>query len=290
MRGRSPGVDFQIYNQITKVQYEEARGVVQARVVGREVRLMNSVSSSKVAIDGCELKVLRAGAGTPLLLVHGGEQDAQAYRSVAEELGSGFDVVVYDRRGYAGSPSSHIATGDAFVEQQAHDAGELLGQLGTGPAIVFGTSSGAIIALRLALRCADRVRGLILHEPAWIEPFPVVADAFRQLIASGARPGGGGSDRYKPQNAEYWRRCEVEPILSHRISHTELAAVRAPAVVALGMESGPQMQAIAAWTSWKLGAPLLEFPGGHEPVFEVAPAQFSAAVREACRRLEEMTG
>lgn len=243
------------------------------------------MSTLKIAVDGCELKVLRTGAGPALLIVHGGEQDADAYEAVALELRTAFDVIAYDRRGYAGSPSDQIAAGEQFIDQQVGDAAALLTRLNVGQAIVFGTSSGAVIALHLTLRFPNLVRGLILHEPALIGPFPVLAEAFRQLIAGGGRPGGGGQGRHKTANVEYWRRHEVDPFLAHQIAPAQLTPLRVPAVTALGRASAPQVQSIATWVSWRLSTALLEFPGGHEPVYETEPFEFAAAIRKACERL-----
>jgi pimeloyl-ACP methyl ester carboxylesterase len=51
------------------------------------------------------------------------------------------------------------------VEEQADDAAGLITALGLGPVGAFSGSSGATIALELALGHADLVRGVVLHEP-----------------------------------------------------------------------------------------------------------------------------
>jgi len=50
--------------------------------------------------------------------------------------------------------------------EQADDAAWLLKATGHAPAIVFGSSSGALTALDLVLRHAEVVRGAIVHEPS----------------------------------------------------------------------------------------------------------------------------
>ena len=80
-----------------------------------------------------------------------------------EELARVGRVITYDRRGYArsgGEPVRNLSTHSA-------DAAALLESLQAPPAVVVGTSSGAMIALDLAVRRPDLVRAVVEYEGPW---------------------------------------------------------------------------------------------------------------------------
>jgi pimeloyl-ACP methyl ester carboxylesterase len=116
----------------------------------------------KVA-DG--LHTERAGDGPPLVLVAGGAGDAGVYEAVVPLLARRFTVLTYDRRGNSRSPS----TGDFSVPAQADDVVTVLRHHGFERGYVFGSSGGAIIVLDLLARHADRLLGLVAHEPPLVQ-------------------------------------------------------------------------------------------------------------------------
>ncbi len=101
------------------------------------------------AVNGTTLYAEVRGAGSVVLLIPGGAEDAEGWRPVAERL-SGHTVVTYDRRGTLRSGREDWpGQGSA---QHAADAAALLTALGLGDAVVFGGSSAGIIAVQMALR------------------------------------------------------------------------------------------------------------------------------------------
>ncbi|MDQ1374722.1 MAG: hypothetical protein QOJ09_2060, partial [Actinomycetota bacterium] len=103
------------------------------------------------------------GAGSPILLIPGTPGDGGQFDAVAAELAADLMVLTYDRRGTSrsGAPEGWSQTS---VAEQADDAARLLAQVGVEPAMVFGTSNGAAVALELALRHPEQVAGIMLHE------------------------------------------------------------------------------------------------------------------------------
>jgi pimeloyl-ACP methyl ester carboxylesterase len=102
------------------------------------------------------------GAGPVLLLLPGGDGDADACDTLAGHLEPHFTVLTYDRRGlsrstFTGKPPDLAAHAD--------DAALVLAAATDIPALVFGTSIGALIALELTVRHPDRVRMAVTHEP-----------------------------------------------------------------------------------------------------------------------------
>lgn len=127
---------------------------------------MSSKPMQRAGVDGAELEFEITGTGEPVLLIHGA-LIAEAYAPLFAEpaLNSRYRLVRYHRRGYAGS--SPVSAPFSLAEQ-ADDCRALLRHLGIERAHVVGHSSGAVIALRLALDAPEVVHSLVLLEPALI--------------------------------------------------------------------------------------------------------------------------
>jgi pimeloyl-ACP methyl ester carboxylesterase len=119
--------------------------------------------------DGTTIAFDRIGNGPPVILVDG----ACCYRGMgesgqlAELLARHFTVFTYDRRGRGGSGD----TTPYAVEREIEDIAALLHAAG-GAAFVWGTSSGAVLALEAATRLSG-IQKLALYEA------PLIVDAGR---------------------------------------------------------------------------------------------------------------
>jgi pimeloyl-ACP methyl ester carboxylesterase len=121
-------------------------------------------STLDLAVNGTTLHVHRRGHGDPLLLVHGGGEDASMLAAQADGLAAaGYQVITYDRRGTGASGREEWPGSGAA--QHADDAAALLHELGTAPATVVGVSSGGVIALDLAARHPEAVSRVVAWEP-----------------------------------------------------------------------------------------------------------------------------
>jgi haloacetate dehalogenase len=118
--------------------------------------------------DGVALSVQRAGAGAPLVLLHGYPENGLCWHRVAPALAQRFDVIVPDLRGYGASdaPPDDAAHRTYAKRQMARDVVALLDALGIGAAHVLGHDRGARVAYRLALDHPGRVRRLGIVEIA----------------------------------------------------------------------------------------------------------------------------
>ena len=103
------------------------------------------------------------GVGVPILLIPPSGATASTWGAAAEELGRIGRVIAYDRRGYARSGGEPVRS----MSTHTADAAALLEHLRTPPAVVVGTSAGAAIAVDLAVRRPDLVRGVVAHEFPW---------------------------------------------------------------------------------------------------------------------------
>jgi pimeloyl-ACP methyl ester carboxylesterase len=210
---------------------------------------------------GCDLYHEEVGDGVPILLIHPSGSTGSTWGLVVEELARVGWVITYDRRGYArsgGEPVRRLSTHSA-------DAAALLESLQAPPAVVVGTSSGAMIALDLAVRRPDLVRAVVEHEGPWrftrhlptgsqVGTFAIMgssvmrgrhADAAEALLRSAYayRDGGTAWDAFP----EEWRRAGRENgkatlwdfliSIGNHPSAAELASIEAPVVCSYGSRS-----------------------------------------------------
>lgn len=116
-----------------------------------------------VEFEGCNLYYEDAGEGVPILLIHPSGANASTWGPALDDLASIGRAIANDRRGYSRSSSSVVRS----MPRHTADAAAILDHLRTGPAVVVGTSAGAMIALDLAVRRPDVVRAVVAHEAPW---------------------------------------------------------------------------------------------------------------------------
>jgi pimeloyl-ACP methyl ester carboxylesterase len=101
-------------------------------------------------------------SGAWVALSPGGRRPLEAVKTMAARVAAaGYRVLIHDRRN-CGLSDVAIGGEESEAEIWAHDLSELLTQLGAAPAIVGGGSSGARLALLLALRHPQNVHALFL--------------------------------------------------------------------------------------------------------------------------------
>jgi pimeloyl-ACP methyl ester carboxylesterase len=119
----------------------------------------------RVSVNGVDLYYEERGDGIPILGIHGTPSSAVMWADAALELARHGRCIVYDRRGfYRSAPPEPFKTLDLI--HHVDDAAALLAALHVGPAVVIGRSTGGQIALEFARHFPDKVRALVLLEPA----------------------------------------------------------------------------------------------------------------------------
>jgi pimeloyl-ACP methyl ester carboxylesterase len=141
---------------------------------------VTSKDSTTIAFD-------RLGEGPAVILVSGGSVDRSSLAALADLLAQHFTVFNYDRRGRG--PSGD--TPPYAVEREVEDIDAVVEAAG-GSAYLFGSSSGAALALEAARQLPNRITKLALWEPPYIpEGFPRppadTAKTFSDLVAAGKR-------------------------------------------------------------------------------------------------------
>lgn len=124
---------------------------------------MNGTRQVVQGADGVEIGLLSAGAGSPLLLVHGGVGQIERWHPMWDQLSVHWQVTAMDRRGRASSGDGTGYSIDsefqdivAVAEALSEDAGRLVD--------VFAHSYGATCTLGAANRGASFQR-VVLYEP-----------------------------------------------------------------------------------------------------------------------------
>ena len=264
---------------------------------------------ARASVNGTELYYEIRGTGAPVLLVMGATGDGGHFDAIADLLCDEFTVVTYDRRGYGRSPVPADWT-TTSPEEQADDAAGLLAALVRSPAVVCGTSSGAVFALCLLARHPAAVRGAILHEPA-LFAFVDDLDAVRAPLRARIRPAletGGPQAATEP----FWRYVagedawdELAPELRERMRASaetlfgielgtyerylpddETLSAVAPRVRLLVSADGlPPYAEVARRLCQRLGGDVEITPGTHA-AYHDHPIEFAEALR---RQLRELT-
>lgn len=223
-----------------------------------------------------ELAYDEAGAGPPVLLVHGTALTRLAWRETVEALGGEVRSIAYDRRGYGDSGAPEPYTGTTVMEQ-SEDAALLLESVGAAPAVVCGHSAGGLVALDLLLRRPGLVCGAVLIEPPLLSLSPAGAEtlsAIREAVEQAAREHG-------PDAAvETFIASQDGPRLLEAIGADRADAIRASARAAFA-----DFSAAHAW-EYSRG----ELRGIETPVLVLRGRRSPAVYREVAEALAEMIG
>lgn len=229
------------------------------------------------------------GSGPVVLLIPPTPGDAGHFAALAAAL-DGCTVVTYDRRGTSRSPRPP-GWSATTVAEQADDAAEVLRRITSGPAVVYGTSNGAMIALELAVRRPEMVSSLLVHEMPLLsvldDPAPV-GRMLGELIAGGLERGGpvGALDAFLrfaygdhlvdeldpavrarfDAAAEVVLSVELPAFQAYRPDQDALRTLSVPVHILVGEDQQAQFFTEAAtWLADRLGTSVVTSPGAHGP-------------------------
>ncbi|WP_225729987.1 MULTISPECIES: alpha/beta fold hydrolase [unclassified Nocardia] len=268
---------------------------------------MDSVVTGRtLTVPGASLRYEVRGAGTPIALV-GAPMAAAAFAPLADLLATDHTVLTTDPRGHAGSVL-YDPDQDSTPELRADDLARLLTELGAGPAVVFGSSGGAVTALALSQARPDLVHTVIAHEPPIVELLDdrvelrsrteeMIAThrsgdtlgAWRQFMANANIPMpepvlrelfGGDRDLTQLASEAYWFAHEMRATTAWAPDLDALRTGSVRIIAAIGEQSAGQLcdrstRALAA----ALGIEPTIFPGDHTG-FVSDPVEFGDRLRE----------
>jgi len=239
--------------------------------------------------------------GGPLVVLVGAPMDATSFAPLADLLAVDRTVLTTDPRGIHRSPL-HDPEQDSTPDLRADDLARLITHVDAGPAVVLGSSGGAVTTLALAQTRPELVHTAIAHEPPLVELLDdrdQLRAAKEEMIATyvaGDRVGAWAmflADANIPIPAEVmvahgeqaeaderrWFVHETRGTTAWLPDGPALRAVESRVVLGIGDTSAGQ---VCDRTTRALGAALgIEptlFPGGHTGFVE-DPAAFAVRLR-----------
>ncbi|MGW6620012.1 alpha/beta fold hydrolase [Nocardia sp. NPDC055002] len=250
----------------------------------------SAVTTGTLVVPDARLYYEVRGAG-PLLVLVGAPMNAASFAAAAEQLATTNTVLTTDPRGHFGSPLDN-PNQDSTVLARAGDLAQLITHLGAGPAVVFGSSGGAVTALALAQTNPDLVTTVVAHEPPLRELLPdaeaqrpltedivatyatgEVIGAWRKFFAQAAiaipepmleQIFGGDRDPRQVASERFWFAHELRPTTSWVPDPPLLRSIPTRVIVGIGAESTGQF---CDRTSRELASALsvdpVLFPGDH---------------------------
>jgi len=236
----------------------------------------------KAKINGLELEYEVKGSGEPLLLISPVLPDGFVPLLEEPALVDRYRVIVYHKRGWVGSTRT---PGPVTVAEHAADAAALLDHLDVPRAHVGGHSSGATVALQLALDRPERVHSLVLLEPSLLsvpaaQAFFAKAGPALEAHAAG-NPEQAVAIFLSAATGLDWDRCRT--LLDERVPGTIQQTIR-DADTFFGVELPGLMQwAFDAEKAATLAQPALSVLGSHTESLWV---EVDALLRSSMPRIE----
>jgi pimeloyl-ACP methyl ester carboxylesterase len=220
-----------------------AAGVVLSTwILGLPQTRASAVKTGYAPVNGLNLyyEVYGAGAGEPLILLHGGLGSTEMFSEL-------MPVLSHSRRVIAVDLQAHGRTADIArplsVDSMADDIAALMKHLGIARADVLGYSLGGAVALRTVVRHPDIVRKLVLVSTAFKRDgwYPEITAAMAQMGAGAAEmmkqsPIYQVYSRIAPKPTDF-------PVLLNKIGELlrqdydwskDIAAIKSPTLLVFG--------------------------------------------------------
>ena len=263
------------------------------------------VTARTLEVPGARLHYEVRGEG-PLVVLVGAPMDAQSFAPLADLLAADHTVLTTDPRGILRSPVDDRDQ-DSTPEMRADDLSRLLTHLDAGPAVVLGSSGGAVSALALAQAHPEQVHTVIAHEAPLIELLDdreqihaetddivathlagdvtgswakflaqaniVLPDGAFEMMFGGERDPQRAADEY------HWFAHEMRPTTHWQPDFAALRSAGTRIVVGIGDDSAGQIcDRTSRALATALGIEPTMFPGGHIG-FAEEPDRFAPRLR-----------
>lgn len=165
-------------------------------------------SSQRCTVDGTTLHYLEAGAGEPLILLHGAGGGAANWYRMMAPLAKRFRVIAVDLPGFGLSDT--IEPQAPLGRQVAGLVAKLLHQIDIAPAHIAGTSFGGLTAARLAQLTNPQSLVLIDSAGLWPDASFKVKVACNPLFQSLALKQSRGGARWALHHVMIHKRLPAE--------------------------------------------------------------------------------
>ncbi|WP_019883831.1 alpha/beta fold hydrolase [Streptomyces purpureus] len=265
----------------------------------------DTAGARTLEVPGARLHYEVRGKG-PLVVLAGAPMDAGAFAPLADLLAADHTVLTTDPRGINRSRLDDPEQ-DSTPQLRAADLARLIAHIDAGPAVVVGSSGGAVSALALAQHHPEQVHAVVAHEPPLIELLEDrarlragteqlvaayldgdVVGAWKQFFAQAdiAIPEpvveemfGGDRDERQVADERRWFAHEMRATTYWSPDLTRLRSSPCRIVVGVGEDSAGQLcDRTSRALAQGLGTEPTAFPGGHTG-FVDSPKAFATRLR-----------
>ncbi len=149
--------------------------------IAMNTKNMDATQKNVVSKDGTNIAFEQSGTGPVVILVSAALADRSGTTRLAKHLSGHFTVINYDRRG-RGQSTDNLPYA---VQREVEDIEALIDAAG-GSAFVFGSSSGAVLALEAACKLGPKIKKLFMYEPPFIidASRPPMPDDFTNQVSA----------------------------------------------------------------------------------------------------------
>lgn len=196
-------------------------------------KALASEKRSVAASDGVRIEYEVAGAGPPLVLMHGGFASRFTF-SRQRAFAEAYRLIVPSSRGHDGTDGT-LPPDFGFDTSEITDLCSVLNAEGVDRTNLLGHSSGGATAFALARAFPERVNHLVLIEPTLLallpsHQFEMVAGQFQDVLDRGARDGDFAALRgtFELVGGVGWRELDEETKNSRLQALAPLAPLVAP--------------------------------------------------------------
>lgn len=236
-----------------------------------------------------EFHVKVSGNGEAVLLIHGGFIQDAMLPIFQEPSLKNQKLILYHRRGYGNSAKYQ---GAYSIESEAKDALNVLNKLDIKTAHIVGYSAGGAVATQLAILAPEKVKSLVLLEPALYSAVaenavtPPYVVAALQLYKDGKRTEAieafesavaGPEWRTDAENtfpiivdqveasADHVFEREVPGVEAYRLPKEKAQRIKQPALIVLSQEFGPFASYLESIEEWLPQTNVVTIPdAGHD--------------------------
>src|SRR6266536_1843124 len=200
-------------------------------------------TAQTLEVPGARLYYEVRGRG-PLVVLVGAPMDAGPFGPLAELLAGDYTVLTTDPRGINRSPVDDPGQ-DSTPEMRADDLSRLVASVDAGPAVVLGSSGGAVSALALVQAHPEQVHGVIAR---WLAgDYAGSWRAFLENADTRLPEGvfeavfGGEPDAQAIADTTYQNTHMLRPTTQWRPDIAVLRSVAAQVVIGIGEGSAGQV-------------------------------------------------